>query len=421
MSVRPGAAVRGVSASAICIGDGETPPLLDGAVLLDDRGRVAGLGPRVQLAKAHPHLVIEHHQAVLLPGLINAHTHVELSALRGRVSGGRGFAAWLGELFAAQAQSAPELDDEALDAGVSELLRYGTAAVGEVTNSLRSVAHLASAPLLARVFHEVFGVNRERAAAARRAAHDASAALAVLPAHVHRVLSPHTPYSMHPELLQEVMHQARSKGERVSIHLAEHAAERAFMLDGGGPMGALLQRIGIQRDWPPPGLASIPYLDRLGLLDEQVIAVHVTDARPEEIATLAARRVSVVLCPRSNLHIEVRLPPLQNLLAAGIRPGLGTDSLASSPSLDVLAEAQALAQRFPQVPARTLLAMATGFGADVLGLSSQVGRIAVGLSPGLVAFPHGAEAPRDPERYVLQGRFPRARDVLAVPAMPLEC
>jgi 5-methylthioadenosine/S-adenosylhomocysteine deaminase len=146
----------------------------------------------------------------------------------------------------------------------------------------------------------------------------------------------------------------------------------------------------------------VAYAASLGALGPDVIAVHLADARPDEIARVAAAKSPVVLCPRSNLHIELKLPPLLEILNAGIRPGLGTDSLASNTTLDPLAEARSLHQRFPTVPARTLLAMATAFGADTLGFDKLVGRLRVGAAPGVVAFAHGAEAPGDPERFVLQ-------------------
>jgi aminodeoxyfutalosine deaminase len=145
--------------------------------------------------------------------------------------------------------------------------------------------------------------------------------------------------------------------------------------------------------------------------------VHLTDARPEELARVAAAGSPVVLCPRSNLHIELKLPPLLDILAAGIRPGLGTDSLASNASLDPLAEARALSQRFPSVPPATLLAMATGWGADALGFSKLLGRLEPGLFPGLLAFAHGAEPPSDPERFVLAHPHP-ARQVVSRPDYP---
>jgi cytosine/adenosine deaminase-related metal-dependent hydrolase len=136
-----------------------------------------------------------------------------------------------------------------------------------------------------------------------------------------------------------------------------------------------------------------------------VLAVHLTDARPEELDVVARRGSPVVLCPRSNLFIETRLPPLLAIRAAGLSPALGTDSLASNASLDVLAEARALADRFPTVPARDLLRMATWEGARALG-RADVGRVANGARPGLFAI--DGEPGDAPDAFVLrQVRAPR--------------
>lgn len=415
-----GASLAGLSASYVVVGDGASPPIADGALLFDADGVLVAVGPRSELAAAHPDAKFQHHEAVLLPGLVNAHCHLELSALRGRCPGGRGFGPWVTELIAAREQSPPESDYEAIDAGVGELLRAGTVAVGEVSNSLASVPALATAPLLGRVFHEVFGMRSDTGEVVLQMAQQARADMPAWPRNLSYTLSPHTPFSMHPDLMRAVLAEGRANGARMSLHLAEHAAERAFLRDGGGPFKTFLDsRHASQPDWDPPGLDPVTYAEQLGALAPDVIAVHVADARPEEIARLAERKVPVVLCPRSNLHIEVRLPPLVELLGAGIRPGLGTDSLASCPNLDVLEEARALRKRFSAVPPRTLLAMATGWGAEALGLSQHVGTFTPGCSPGVVAFPHAGPAPADPEAFVLdQHRV--ERQVLAFAGLPEE-
>jgi cytosine/adenosine deaminase-related metal-dependent hydrolase len=204
---------------------------------------------------------------------------------------------------------------------------------------------------------------------------------------------------------------------RSSIHLCEHAAERAYLHDGSGPyLKFLADRGATSVDWAPPGLDPVRYAASLGALANDVIAVHLTDARPDELALVADAGVPVVLCPRSNLHIELKLPPLIEMLKAGIRPALGTDSLASNSSLDVLEEARALAARFPSVAPRILLAMATRYGAEVLGLQSRVGSLSQGLAPGVLAFPHDAEPLSDPERFVLSKAASR-RTLLVPPSL----
>ena len=409
--------MRAIAGSWLISGGEGDPPIARGAVVLDADDRILAVGPREQIAVDYPQARFEEHAAVLLPGLVNAHMHLELSALRGSVPGGRGFAAWVEGMLQARERALPEQDGEAIEQAVSELLAAGTAAVGEVSNTLAAVPALASAPLLGRVFHEIYAMRRDSGEVMLGLAEQRRGELHAWPGNLGYAPAPHTTYTLHPDVLRQIVQRAREAGARTSLHLCEHAAERAFLLDGGGPFAAFLaSRDATPADWTAPGLDPVRYAQRLGALAPDVICVHLADARDDEIALLAQARAPVVLCPRSNLHIELRLPPLPALLASGIRPALGTDSLASCPNLDVLQEARALLARFPAVPPRVLLAMATSFGAEVLALQEHVGRLAPGLAPGVIAFEHAGAPPGDPERFVLNGA--PARRVLARPAAP---
>jgi cytosine/adenosine deaminase-related metal-dependent hydrolase len=204
--------------------------------------------------------------------------------------------------------------------------------------------------------------------------------------------SPHTLYTTHPTVVRRLVSDARERGVRASLHLAEHSAERRFLEHGDGPIPAWYEaRLKLRRDkLEYPRRSPVAFADDLGALGPHVLCVHLTDARAVELERVAERGAPVILCPRSNLFIETRLPPLLAARAAGIFPALGTDSLASNASLDVLAEARALADRFPTVAARDLVRMATWEGARALG-REEVGRIARGATPGLFAI-EGGEA-----------------------------
>jgi cytosine/adenosine deaminase-related metal-dependent hydrolase len=378
--------MRAVHADAIVTGDADV--VRDGAVVVGAGAEVIDFGPAGDVIPRHAGLPLERVRGVVLPGLVNAHVHIELSALRGQVPGGAGFVPWVEHLIGLRAEGAPEDDANAIDRAVLELVEFGTAAVGEVTNSLAAVHALARHGLSGCVFHEVFGVElaglQKRVSDLPRSLAEVvgtwpSAALTYSP-------SPHTLYTTHREVVRELVVAAGSRGLRVSLHLAEHAAERRFLERGEGP---IVKWYGDRLKLPVsalehPGDSPIAFADRLGALAPHVLAVHLTDARPEEFALVAARGCSVVFCPRSNLYIESRLPPLLLARAAGVWPALGTDSLASNASLDVLAEARALADRFPTVPTRDLLRMATWEGARALG-RTDLGRIAKGARPGLLA------------------------------------
>jgi cytosine/adenosine deaminase-related metal-dependent hydrolase len=399
--------MRVLHADAVVTGDAAV--VRDGAVVVDGRGEIADVGAAGDVLPRSTGASVERLRGVLLPGLVNAHTHLELSAFHGQVPGGAGFVPWVEHLIGARLESPPEDDGAAIARAIDELDAFGTTGVGEVTNSLAAVPGLARRGLVGCIFHEVFGVDRpsveRRIAELPRTLEERvgawpSADLAYAP-------TPHTLYTTHRSAVERLLREARERGARASIHLAEHAAERRYLERGDGPVATwYASRLKLSREtleWP--GKSSIDLAEELGALDPTVLCVHLTDARPEELERVARRGSAVVLCPRSNLFIETRLPPLLAARAAGIRPALGTDSLASSPSLDVLAEARALADRFPTVAAAELLTMATWAGAQALG-RPDIGRIARGARPGV--FLVEGEPPGDPCAYVLsQVRAPR--------------
>jgi cytosine/adenosine deaminase-related metal-dependent hydrolase len=399
--------MRAVHADAVVTGDAEV--LRDAAAIVDDGGEVVDVGPAAEVLPRHAGAVVERVRGVVMPGLVNAHTHLELSALRGHVPGGRGFVPWVEQMIGVRAELRPEEDVEAVARAVDELDAACTVAVGEVTNTLAAVRTLARRGFVGCVFHEVFGVEREpleaRVAALPRMVEEQvgdwpSADLVYAPA-------PHTLYTTHAHVVRRLVREARDRGVRVSLHVAEHAPERRFLEHGDGPVAEwYASRLRLRRDlleWPSK--SPVAFADELGALAPHVLAVHLTDARPEELELVARRGAPVVACPRSNLHIETRLPPLLAMRTAGLHPALGTDSLASNASLDVLAEARALADRFPAVPAAELLRMATWEGARALG-RSDVGRVARGARPGLFAI--DGDPGGDPAAFVLRHvRSPR--------------
>lgn len=382
---------------------------MDGAAIVSASGEIGDVGLAAEVLPRHAGLPVERVRGVIFPGLVNAHTHVELSALRGEVPGGAGFVAWVERLIGARSESSPEEDGVAIGRAVEELDQAGTAAVGEVTNSLAAVAALGARGLAGAVFHEVFGVQRGRVMERVRGL------VEEIDLHLGRWSAPslsyapaaHTLYTTHPDAVRAIVEAARVRGRRTSLHLAEHAQERAALEEGSGPVPAwLASRVKApleKQAWPRK--SPIAFAAELGALAPHVLLVHLTDARPEELDQVAASGAPVVLCPRSNLFIETRLPPLLTMRSAGIEPALGTDSLASNASLDVLAEARALADRFSSVPARDLVQMATWNGARALGLP-ELGRIAKGARPGIVAVAGAVSG--DPSQFLLKNvRAPR--------------
>jgi len=378
---------------------GSPPAIQDGAVALEG-DTVVAVGPAAEVEARHGKA--ERLDAVLLPALVNAHLHLELSHMAGRVAGGEGLPAWIerfvkarmtasaGPLEAVQAEVARGLAE-----GVAQLRRGGVAAVGDVSNTLASLVPLSQAGLAGTVFHEVFGATAERLQKAREAAAWVREAV---PAHpgLRVVESPHAVYSTDRDGLLALL-----SGPPASFHVAEDPAEREFVVTGEGPFGALRARMG---GGPGPAGQARSAVDLAApRLAPGWLLVHCVDLDDQDLAALRASGATVVLCPRSNRHISRARPPLPALLLAGVPLAVGTDSLASSPSLAPLAELAALRREFPQVPARRLLPLA--WNGAAVG-APTVGRLAVGTAPGLLAAPITGKRPEDPFEFLLAGAGP---------------
>jgi len=370
-------------------GAGHDPPaarfLLDGALALEG-DTVVAVGPRREVeARCGP---AEPLDAVVLPALCNAHTHLELSHLSGQVPGGDGLPGWIGRLLTARA-AAPE-NPPLVERAVAALRANGVAAVGEVTNTLAALPALSRAGMAGRLYLEVFGLSAGRIAAARQAALELLDASPEPAPGLAVVLSPHAVYSTRPAAVAELLAAGPA-----SIHLCEDPAERAFVQSGSGPLAPLLGALGGEGDRPH---GRSPVACVAGALQAGNLAVHVVDLDGEDLEVLRSTGATAVLCPRSNLHISGRLPDLPRLLAAGVRLAVGTDSLASSPSLAPLAELAALGRAFPAVPAARLLPLAWNGGA--VG-AHRVGRLAPGTAPGVVTLPLQGARPADPAAWLL--------------------
>jgi cytosine/adenosine deaminase-related metal-dependent hydrolase len=384
------------------IGD---PPIRDGWVAVD-RDRVVAFGRRSSGDAAADR---DLGSAAVLPGLVNAHTHLELSYLRDAVPPASEFVGWVRDLMRARSRQ-PDADAgeilQAIEGGIDESVRSGTALVGDISNTLATVALLERSQLAALVFYELI---RFDATDAERLVDSACRRLASLGSslQVRTSLAAHAPYSVSPLVLGAIRRASdRDPLARCSVHLSEASEEIEFIKTGGGPWRALLEELGIWNPgWVAPGVSPVQYLDESGFLDSRVLAVHGVQMSSDDLARLRARDVTLVTCPRSNSHTGAGAPPLQEFYASGVRVAVGTDSLASTPDLNVFAELATMRALAPSVPASVLLDSATRQGARALGFESEYGSIEPGKRARLlaVAIPAGTD---DVEEYLVSGVDP---------------
>lgn len=362
------------------------PPLRPGAVAVRE-GRIAAIGLVREVQPQPEEPVWELGEALILPGWVNAHCHLELSHLCGRVPYRGRFTTWLRDLVLARWRWPPEEWLASARTGCAELLRHGVTTVGDITFSGAGFAAVRESGLRGVVFQEVLGF---RTAEAERAWAQRTEPLwrerAFPCERVQLGLSPHAPYSTSAALYERCLEQARQHGWLLATHLAETLAEEEFMRTGRGELRKAMQRFHqFDRRWRPPGASPVAYLQELGFGTVPGLAVHCNYLSDEDIGLLQQSHLTVVYCPRSHTFFQHRDHPVERLLAAGVPVALGTDSLASNDRLDLLAEVREAARKHPGVPPETWLRLATLEGARALGWGGETGSLEVGKAADLVA------------------------------------
>jgi cytosine/adenosine deaminase-related metal-dependent hydrolase len=216
-------------------------------------------------------------------------------------------------------------------------------------------------------------------------------------------LAPHAPYTVSAPLARGLARLARERRLPIAIHLAETQAEREFLATGGGGFESLLRERGAwDEGWRPLGVSPVRWASDLGLLELPGAAVHLNYLSDEDVSLLKAGKLVPVWCPGSHRWFGHRDHPAERLIAAGVPVALGTDSLASNTSLDMLAEMRMAAEAFPGVPAETWLHAATQTAADAIGLGGEVGSLTPGKAADLIALRSETEALRDPLRTLIE-------------------
>ena len=372
--------MRIVSADWIFTGEG--PALGDAAVLLHG-SEVLRVGPRAEVeASVDAAEKVTLPRSLLLPGLVNAHTHLELGGME-RLPATNGFSGWVRELLKRrEARSEEEMLRGAEDT-VLVMKAMGTAHVADTASSLETLFPLLRVNLENTVFFEFLGLGPE----AHRSFEKFLSIFEEGAKEGERIFpSCHAPFSTSAELFRTVGEWARSNKRPTSVHLAESGEEERLFHHGDGPLVPFLRERGMEESWiPRPGMSPVAYLDHLGFLHENTLAVHLVEVGEEEIRLLAERGVTPCLCPTSNLHLAGRLPPVKEMLEAGLSPCLGTDSTASGESPILFREMEVLLDAGVEV--EQVMRMATASGADALGLEPGAGRITPGAHASILRLP----------------------------------
>lgn len=351
--------------------------LRSGAAVVLDNGWITDVAQRPPQGIA----VTDLGEGLLLPGLVNAHTHLELSGLAGMMPPQGDFVGWLVSMVSLRPAQLRQNGPESTAAAVDYLAQNGTALVGDVTNTGKAAPVLAHAGVSAVSFYEALGAAKAEPPPAQAVWQGAVLMAAAVAAHA--------PYSIPTSRLAAL--KAKAGALPFAIHLAESRAEVEFVA-GVGDEGKRLEEFlilrGLRRE--DLDLAADTPLGQLvaaQALDQNTLLVHGIQLTSAEVAQVAAAGASLCVCPRSNLGLTGRLAPVEELLAAGVNLALGTDSLASTPDLSLWAEMAALVAAKPGLPPEAVLTMATQGGAQALGQAGKFGALRPGAAAPLAFVP----------------------------------
>lgn len=359
-----------------------TPPIAGGAIVTDDNGRIVELGTLAELRGRYSAPVSDFPGCVIMPGLVNAHTHLELTHFpswklrKGVDYSPRTYVDWVIQVIKIRrALTVDELINSVRE-GIKKSLECGTTTVGDILTDRSLLRVYQESPLSARLYCEAIGQDTAHCAALLQALGETLTSFA--DGRLKPGLSPHAAHTLSARFMQEVVALAHSSAVPIAVHLAESLDEVRFLHDSSGPIAELLYPFAGWENYLPAPRRTTPtaYLDSLGVLNRATSVVHCVHITPADADILKRSGAGAVLCPRSNERLAVGKAPAALLKKAGIPLALGTDSLASNDSLSLWDEMRFLLKAFPGTfsPAE-VLEMATLGGAQALHLGAEVGSL----------------------------------------------
>ena len=350
-------------------------------------GRISDVGKAHAGADVH-----DHGSGVILPALINAHTHLSLSCLSDRLRPGIGFVEWVKELIEARTAFSPQQILTAAIQAADLVKQTGTGLVAEVGPWEPGAESITRAGLEGIVFLEMLGN---------------CPTLPDVPDNCNGLSFSYAGHALHttaPETLRAVKAAAAKRESVCTFHLAESDAETEFLSTGAGSWADLLRSRGIDfTDWDLKSERPVARAERLGLLSPGTLAVHCLDVDRTDVNVLARSGASICVCARSNLALHGRLPLIEEFLDAGINVALGTDSLASSPSLNLFEEMAFVADNYPGLRPEVILGMASINGAMALR-RSDLGTIKPGQTARLIFVELEADSAEEAAQQLVSSR-----------------
>ncbi len=363
-----------------------SPPIERGTITIQD-GRFLSIEPP---GSRHPDFDLGN--VAVLPGLVNAHTHLDLSGMKGLMQPVENFVQWLRGVVQYRRRLSPEKTGNDIRMGIAESLRYGVTLIGDISSKGLSYEYLANSPVHSVVFYELIGLPSDRAELAKREAEDwldrygATAACRL-------GLSPHAPYSVRSSLFEAAFELARKHQIPLATHLGETLEELELLEQQKGPFVDFLTDLGV---WDPEGLIHGPNeVLHQGNLPARFLIVHGNYLMAHSVGVENGKG-TIVYCPRTHAAFGHAPHPFLEILSSGGPVALGTHSLASNPDLNILSEARFIRRFYPDFPGDQLLRMITLSGSEALGWDTETGSLTSGKLADLVVLPLPSADSKDP-------------------------
>lgn len=349
--------------------------IINGFLIINDT-KIESAGKTCDLTDNRNSQVIDFGNSAIMPGFVNAHTHLELTNLHGLEVEDKKLPTWIWQLMKTKMKwKEPDFESSLIN-GVKQSLESGTTTVYDITNSGYAYNVLQNQPIRKVIFDEVIALDPVHCKTVLDTAKEKLEKIDTSNNLLDIGISPHAPYTVSPELFAGCTGLADELNLPLCTHIAETEDEIEFLTEGTGLFADFLRKLRLlSKDWIPPGKTPINFLNSTGILNSKPVLIHCNYLTNDEISIISESGCSVIYCPRSHKFFEHKDHPLQKLLNKGINVAIGTDSLASNYSLSILDEMRTIRSTFHQVEPQTIIDMATINGAAALGLDDKFGKL----------------------------------------------
>jgi len=350
-----------------------------GALLIDDGGKIKFAGRFNDIDEIDSYKTIDLGNSAIVPGFINAHTHLELTILHKSLNGNGNFTDWIRDLVAIKKDWSESEYAVSIRNGIENSLKSGTTTVVDITRNGIALNELLASNIRKLLFFEIINFDPDTAEDTIKDFKELISSIST-----DDLLSigifPHAPYTVSDKLYRECKSVSEECDIRIATHIAETEDEIEFLTSGAGHFATLLNEFKMLNKWKYPGLSPIKHLNNIGILNNECILIHCNYLTEDEIRIIEKSKSNVVFCPRSHEFFHHKVHPFSSLKDRDINIALGTDSLASNDTLSILDEMKFIRNSYPEIEPNYIFSMGTIAGAVAIQMDDHIGQLRPGYN-----------------------------------------